>query len=104
MTLRFGPAHPEVAAAMVAQGALQAEIGDYADGVSTLMRALAATEAATGRHSPAVAAVLVALADAHAGAGARSDLAAPLLERALGICELALGPEVGGFYDQTVMR
>ena len=79
---------------MVAQGALQAEIGDYADGVSTLMRALAATEAATGRHSPAVAAVLVALADAHAGAGARSDLAAPLLERALGIFELALGPEV----------
>ena len=29
----------------------------------------------------------------HAGAGARSDLAAPLLERALGICELSLGPE-----------
>ena len=28
---------------MVAQGALQADIGDYADGVSTLMRALAAT-------------------------------------------------------------
>ena len=70
-------------------------IGDYAAGVSTLMRALAATETAVGRHSPAVANVLVALGDAHAGAGGRSDLAVPLLERALGISEQTLGPEVG---------
>jgi hypothetical protein len=52
------------------------------------------TETATGRNTPAVAAVLVALADAHAGTGARSDLAVPLLERALGISEQTLGPEV----------